>query len=152
MGNNGNNDRLFSWAPKSLQMGTAAMELKDACSLEGQVRPTWMAGDLQPRGLCCSCTWTWEKWKTWWRLKGQCLLLPNVGGEPARQQQRTGQESERLLLSLMGPQHPTAASHADSSVAMPMWTTRQRETWGHSSNLGKMPVLFFFKWNKEEYF
>ena len=25
---------LFSWAPKSLQMVTAAMNLKDACSLE----------------------------------------------------------------------------------------------------------------------
>ena len=25
---------LFSWAPKSLQMVTAAMRLKDACSLE----------------------------------------------------------------------------------------------------------------------
>ena len=33
-GNNGNSDRLFSWAPKSLQMVTAAMKLKDACSLE----------------------------------------------------------------------------------------------------------------------
>ena len=33
-GNNGNSERLFSWAPKSLQMVTAAMELKDACSLE----------------------------------------------------------------------------------------------------------------------
>ena len=31
-GNNGNSDRLFSWAPKSLQMVTAAMKLKDACS------------------------------------------------------------------------------------------------------------------------
>ena len=31
--NNGNSDR-FSWAPKSLQMVTAAMKLKDACSLE----------------------------------------------------------------------------------------------------------------------
>ena len=30
--NNGNSDRLFSWAPKSLQMVTAAMKLKDACS------------------------------------------------------------------------------------------------------------------------
>ena len=27
---------LFSWAPKSLQMVTAAMKLKDACSLEGK--------------------------------------------------------------------------------------------------------------------
>ena len=33
-GKNGNSDRLFSWAPKSLQMVTAAMKLKDACSLE----------------------------------------------------------------------------------------------------------------------
>ena len=33
-GNNVNSDRLFSWAPKSLQMVTAAMKLKDACSLE----------------------------------------------------------------------------------------------------------------------
>ena len=32
-GNNGNSDR-FSWTPKSLQMMTAAMKLKDACSLE----------------------------------------------------------------------------------------------------------------------
>jgi len=32
----GNNAILFSWAPKSLQMGTAAMKLKDACSLEGK--------------------------------------------------------------------------------------------------------------------
>ena len=28
-GNSGNSDRLISWAPKSLQMVTAAMKLKD---------------------------------------------------------------------------------------------------------------------------
>ena len=33
-GNNGNGDRLFSRAPKSLQMVTTAMNLKDTCSLE----------------------------------------------------------------------------------------------------------------------
>ena len=33
-GNNGNSERLFSWAPKSLQTVNAAMKLKDACSLE----------------------------------------------------------------------------------------------------------------------
>ena len=34
-GNNGNSDRLYFWeAPKSLQMVTAVMKLKDACSLE----------------------------------------------------------------------------------------------------------------------
>ena len=30
---------LFFWAPKSLQMVTAAMKLKDACSLEEKVWP-----------------------------------------------------------------------------------------------------------------
>ena len=34
-GNNGNSESLcFFWAPKSLQMVTAAMKLKDTCSLE----------------------------------------------------------------------------------------------------------------------
>ena len=33
-GNNGNSDRLFSWAPNALQKVTAAMKLKAACSLE----------------------------------------------------------------------------------------------------------------------
>ena len=33
-GNNGNSDRLFWGAPKSLQMVTAAMKLKDAYPLE----------------------------------------------------------------------------------------------------------------------
>ena len=33
-GNNGNSERLLFWAPKSLQMVTLAMKLKDICSLE----------------------------------------------------------------------------------------------------------------------
>ena len=36
-GNNGNSERLFLWAPKSLQMVTSAMKLKDAYSLEGKL-------------------------------------------------------------------------------------------------------------------
>ena len=36
-GNNGNSERLFWGAPKSLQMMTVAMKLKDACSLEGKL-------------------------------------------------------------------------------------------------------------------
>ena len=31
---NGNSERLFFWAPNSLQMVSAEMKLKDACSLE----------------------------------------------------------------------------------------------------------------------
>ena len=33
-GNNGNSERLLNWAAKSLQIVTAAMKLKDICSLE----------------------------------------------------------------------------------------------------------------------
>ena len=36
--NSGNSDRLYLlWAPKSLQMVTAIMKLKDVCSLEGKL-------------------------------------------------------------------------------------------------------------------
>ena len=38
-GNNGTSERLFSWAPKSLQMVTAAMKVKDSCSLEEKLSP-----------------------------------------------------------------------------------------------------------------
>ena len=40
-GNSGNSDRLYFGAPKSLQMVTAAMKLRDACSLEEKLWPTW---------------------------------------------------------------------------------------------------------------
>ena len=39
-GSNGNSERLFSWAPKSLWIVTAAMELKYACSLEEKLQQT----------------------------------------------------------------------------------------------------------------
>ena len=39
-GNNGNSDRLFWGTPKSLQIMTAAMKLKDTCSLEEKLWPT----------------------------------------------------------------------------------------------------------------
>ena len=39
-GNNGNRETLFSWAPKSLQVVTAAMKLKDTYSLEEKWWPT----------------------------------------------------------------------------------------------------------------
>ena len=36
-GNSGNSVRLYFWAPKSLQMVTAAMKFKEAYSLEGKL-------------------------------------------------------------------------------------------------------------------
>ena len=35
-GESGSCNILFSWAPKSLQMETAAMKIKDVCSLKGK--------------------------------------------------------------------------------------------------------------------
>ena len=39
-GNSGNSDRLFFWAPRSLQMVSASMKLKDLCSLEEKLWQT----------------------------------------------------------------------------------------------------------------
>ena len=39
-GKNGNSDIFFSWAPKSLQMVTATMKIKDACFLEEKLWQT----------------------------------------------------------------------------------------------------------------
>ena len=38
-------ETLFSWSPKSLQIVTAAMKLKDACSLEEKLWQTWTSRD-----------------------------------------------------------------------------------------------------------
>ena len=77
---------LFSWAPKSLQMLTAAMKLKDICSLEEKLWPTWTAYWKTEtlfchKGLCSqrygfssSHVWMWElDYKDSWALKNWCL-------------------------------------------------------------------------------
>ena len=46
--NNGNSERLFSWAPKSPWTMTAVMKLKDACSLEKNL---WKFRVLKNRGI-----------------------------------------------------------------------------------------------------
>ena len=43
---------LFFWAPKSLQMVTAAMKLKDAYSLEGKLQPIYIAYSKAETLLC----------------------------------------------------------------------------------------------------
>ena len=49
-GNNGNSDRLFFWAPKSLQMVTAAMKLKDTL-LRGRKVMTNLDSLLKSRNI-----------------------------------------------------------------------------------------------------
>ena len=80
--------RLFSsWgAPKSLQMVTAAMKLKDAYSLEGKLWPTRQCIKKQRRyfakkcpssqsyGFSSSHVWMWElDYKESWALKNWCF-------------------------------------------------------------------------------
>ena len=50
-GNNVNCERLYSWAPESLQMMTAAMKLKDACSLEEKLCVTNLDSILKSREI-----------------------------------------------------------------------------------------------------
>ena len=67
-GNNGNSEiLLFSWAPKSLQMVTAVMRLKDAYSLKGKLWPTKTAyfhvllSDINY--ISPACKWRRRQWQ-----------------------------------------------------------------------------------------
>ena len=76
---------LFSWAPKSLQMVTAAMKLKDICSLEEKLWPRqhikkqrhYFANkglSSQSYGFSSSHVWMWElDYEESWALKNWCL-------------------------------------------------------------------------------
>ena len=88
MGNNGNSERLFSWAPKSLQMVTAAMKLEDACCLEGnpwqsiqcikQQRHQFADNgpNSQSYGFSSSHVWMWElDHKEVWAPKSWCFRI-----------------------------------------------------------------------------
>ena len=88
-GNSRNNDRLFFWAPKSLQMVTAAMKLKDALLLERKVMTNLdsilksrditlhtkraealLCLSTQSYGFSSSHVWMWElDYKESWVLK-----------------------------------------------------------------------------------
>ena len=82
-----NSDRLyFSWAPKSLQMVTTAIKLKDACCLEEKL---WQPREhikkqrhyfanigpsSQGYGFSCGHVWMWElDCEESWVLKNWCF-------------------------------------------------------------------------------
>ena len=78
---------LFSWASKSLQMVTAAMKLKDACSLEEEMT-NWDSTlknidinlltkvCLVSYGFFSSHVWMWElDYKESWALKNWCFWI-----------------------------------------------------------------------------
>ena len=82
--------RLFSWDPKSLQIVTAAMKFKDACSLEESRQHTkkqryYFANNCpssQSYGFSSSHVWRWElDYKESWAPKNWCfwtVVLKNL--------------------------------------------------------------------------
>ena len=85
-GNNGQWETLLSWAPKSLQMVTAAMELKDTCCLEEKLwqqcikkhRNHFADKGLysQSYGFSSSHVRMWElDHRKGWALKNWCLWI-----------------------------------------------------------------------------
>ena len=78
-------ETLFWGAPKSLQMVTAAMKLKDACSLEEKLQPRQhikkqrhyfanKSPSSQSYGFSSSHVWMWElDYKERWVPKNWCL-------------------------------------------------------------------------------
>jgi len=81
-------ETLCRGAPKSLQMVTAAMKLKDTCSLEEKLRPTlqrikkqWhyfanKGPSSQSYGFSIGHVWMWElDYKESWVLKNWCFWL-----------------------------------------------------------------------------
>ena len=85
-GNNGNSERLCFWAQKSLQMLTAAMKVKDTCSLEENLcqprqhikkQRHYFASkgpSSQSYGFSSSHVWMWElDHKESWTPKNWCF-------------------------------------------------------------------------------
>ena len=75
---------LFFWAPKSLQMVTAARKLKDTYSLEGKLWPQHIkkqshyfankGSSSQGYGFSCGHVWMWElDCEEGWALKRWCI-------------------------------------------------------------------------------
>ena len=79
---------LFSWAPKSVWTVTAAMKLKDTCSMEGKLRQTRQYINKQRHhfadkflysqscGFSSSHVWMWELvHKEGWATKNWCFWI-----------------------------------------------------------------------------
>ena len=66
---------LFLGAPKSLQMVSEAMKLKDACSLEEKISDKLRRHIKKQRHYFSSChVWMWElEYKKGWALKNWCF-------------------------------------------------------------------------------
>ena len=107
---------LFSWAPKSLQMLTAAMKVKDGCSLEESLyqprqhikkQRHYFANkglSSQSYGFSSSHVWMWELYhKESWVLKNWCFWT--VVLEKTPESLRTARRSNQSILKEISPEY-----------------------------------------------
>ena len=106
---------LFFWAPKSLQMVTAAMKLKDACSLEEYDQPRqhikkqrhYFANKCpysQSYGFSSSHVWMWElDHKEGWVPKNWCLWMVVLG--KTLESPLDGKEINQSILKDINPNY-----------------------------------------------
>ena len=112
-GNSGNHVRVyFLGAPKSLQMVTVAMKLKDTCSLEVRLWQTLKNTDYfankglssQSYGFSSSHVWMWELGhKESWALKNWCFW--NVVLEKTLESSLDCRRSNQSLLKDINPEY-----------------------------------------------
>ena len=107
---------LISWAPKSLQMVTAAMKSKDACSLEESYdqprqhiikQRHYLANkglSSQSYGFSRSHVWMWEfDHKETWELKNLCFLT--LVWRRLLRVPWTARRSDQSILKEIGPEN-----------------------------------------------
>ena len=80
---------LFSWAPKSLQIVTATMKLKDTCFLKKSYDQPWQllksnitnkGSSSESYGFSSSHIWMWElEYKEGWAPKNWCFWSVVLG-------------------------------------------------------------------------
>ena len=115
-GNNGNSDRLyFGEAPKSLQMVTTAMKLKDAWSLEENLWPTYQhikkqrhnfankGPSIQSYDFSSSYVWMWElSYKESCAPKNWCFwtVVLKTWESFGLQEDQTSKSSRRPVLTI----------------------------------------------------
>ena len=118
---------LFSWAPKSLRMLTAAMKLKDSCSLEEKLWHTYVCSVAQ------SCLTLWDPM--------DCSPQASLSMEFSRQEYWSGLPfispkknldsvlKSRDIVLLKVAKGPYSQSYGFSGSHVWMWELDHKEGW-----------------------
>ena len=127
-------ETVLFWAPKSLQMVTAVMKLKDTCSLEGKRWPIkkqrhYFADNSlssQSYGFSSSHVWLWESdYKESWVPKDWCFELwcwRRLLGVPC-----TAKRSNQSILKEISPEYLLMLKLKLQSFGHLMWRTDSLE-------------------------